>query len=292
MLQPGRSRSYSETGTTPWTRRISTTSRSRSTTCFVDGGPGEDTLTGRPCGLVRRRPHPRRAETAATRSTAALDTTRSREAPGATSSTAWAETTRSTAAPGSTPFAATTATTRSAGGFDHDEYSGGAGNDRLVNSYNDDQFVGGTGVDTVDYTGWESCLGSPCDPDGVVVTFDGNANDGNWDLDCRARRFRCRPTTSGSMSRGSSARPSSTQLNGGAMSTDPPDLHRPRWERHDHRRTGDDRHDRRVRQRQLHADGVDPHRPGDGHAVGHRGRLAERRSRRQHASTPRPSLGP
>ncbi len=69
------------------------------------------------------------------------------------------------------------------GGFNHDEYSGGAGNDRLVNSFNDDQFVGGPGIDTVDYTGWESCLGSPCDPDGVVVTFDGVANDGNWDLD-------------------------------------------------------------------------------------------------------------
>ena len=72
------------------------------------------------------------------------------------------------------------------GGPGPDTYLGGPDDDRLANSYDGDVFQGGAGFDTVDYTNWwsfdSSCFPDPC-PVGVTVTFDGTANDGNFDLD-------------------------------------------------------------------------------------------------------------
>ncbi len=72
------------------------------------------------------------------------------------------------------------------GGSGADLYRGGPGNDWLATSYDGDDLQGGTGFDTLDYTDWwafdTSCFPEPC-PHGVTVTFDGTANDGNFDLD-------------------------------------------------------------------------------------------------------------
>ena len=73
------------------------------------------------------------------------------------------------------------------GGFGPDTYLGGPGDDRLATSLDDDDFQGGIGSDTLDYTnGWAfdpSCFPPSDCPVGVTVTFDGIANDGNFDLD-------------------------------------------------------------------------------------------------------------
>jgi len=73
------------------------------------------------------------------------------------------------------------------GGPGADTYLGGQGDDRLETSYDGDDFQGGAGFDTVDYTNWSSfdpsCFPIQDCPVGVTVTFDGTANDGNFDLD-------------------------------------------------------------------------------------------------------------
>ncbi len=72
------------------------------------------------------------------------------------------------------------------GGSGADLYLGGPGDDRLATSSDGDEFQGGVGFDTLDYTDWwefdTSCFPDPC-PRGVTVTFDGTANDGNFDRD-------------------------------------------------------------------------------------------------------------
>ena len=72
------------------------------------------------------------------------------------------------------------------GGPGADAYLGGPGDDRFAASYDGDDFQGGIGFDTVDYTNWwsydTSCFPEWCEV-GVTVTFDGTANDGNFDLD-------------------------------------------------------------------------------------------------------------
>ena len=159
------------------------------------------------------------------------------------------------------------------GGADFDTYTGGPGNDRLENSADPDGFAGGDGFDTVDYTGSTSF-----DPRlgllGVVVTIDDVANDGNGEIDDGF--FDPGPIDNVQSDIEAVVGTAGTdQLNGGTAALDQSFTGA----------GGDDtftggrrsRHARRICRREPDPDGVDARRPRVGRLHRHRSRLAEGR---------------